>query len=282
MRALFVRCDVPATLFTGQDWKQSKYYILHPVLEELNNSAKGLGPLRALLQETLSYKDGNHLLWLQDGQKRKREAERCLEHLRLLVKDHDAAKRSKEEEQRARQKAMEESERGRAFQDKLGGLKERFFAHFQNPDKQERGYKLEVILYDLFVLFELNPKAAFRRTGEQIDGAFSLDGDHFLLEAKWQQSKSNLSDLRDLDGAINSSLDNTLGLFISINNFSQDALDGYLQGSRPRIICMDGGDITCVLEGRIDFCDLLRRKKDIAVQKRQIFCSAADILSGKV
>jgi len=282
MRALFERSGVPQQLISGQDWEQYKYHILHPVLETLNRQRDGLGPLRALLKETLDYKDGDHLLWLQDGQKRKREAERCLEHLRLLVKDHDAAKRSKEEEQRARQKAAEESARGKGFQKKLADLKQRFFYHLQNRDRQDRGYRLEQILYDLFLLFELNPKSAFRRKGEQIDGAFSLDGDHYLLEAKWQERKVNLTDLRDLDGAVDTSLDNTLGLFISINGFGEVALDGYLQGSRPRIICMDGADITYVLEGRIDFCDLLRRKKDIAVQKRRIFCSAGNIISGKV
>lgn len=282
MRSLFDRSGVPQQLISGQDWEQYKYHILHPILKTLNTRQDGLGPLRALLMETLGYKDGEHLLWLQDGQKRKREAERCLEHLRLLVKDHDAAKRNKEEEQEARKKTLEESARGKAFQEKLVGLKERFFSHFQNPDRQDRGYRIEEILYDLFVLFELNPKSAFRRKGEQIDGAFSLDGDHYLLEAKWRQQKSDLSDLRDLDGAVDASLDNTLGLFISINCFSDEALEGCLRGSRPRIICMDGGDITYVLEGRIDFCDLLRRKKDIAVQKRQILCSAANIMSGKV
>ena len=271
MQALFKRSSVPHNLFSVQDWSQSKYYILHPVLETLNSTPEGLGPLRSLLQETLDYKDGAHLLWLQDGQKRKREAERCLEHLRLLVKDHDAAKRTKDEE----------VARGKAFQDKLAGLKERFFGHLQNQDRQESGYRLEEILYDMFVLFEMHPKSAFRRKGEQIDGAFSFDQDHYLLEAKWQQHKVNLSDLRDLDGAVASSLDNTLGLFISINGFSSEALEGYLQGNRPRIICMDGEDIVYVLEGRIDFCDLFRRKKDIAVQKRQILCSAANILIGK-
>lgn len=282
MRALFERSGVSQSLVSGQDWGQYKYHILHPVLEALNRQVDGLGPLRALLKETLDYKDGEHLLWLQDGQKRKREAERCLEHLRLLVKDHDAAKRSKEEEQATRQKRLDESARGRAFQEKLSILKERFFSHFQNPDRQERGYRLEEILYDLFVLFELNPKSSFRRIGEQIDGAFSLDGDHYLLEAKWQKKKVNLSDLRDLDGAVDTSLDNTLGLFISINGFSSEAVEGYLQGHRPRIICMDGGDITYACEGRIDFCDLLRRKKDIAVQQRKILCSAANIVRGKV
>ncbi|MBI5093538.1 MAG: hypothetical protein HZB26_13985 [Candidatus Hydrogenedentes bacterium] len=281
MRSMLTRSEVASLLVSGQDWSQYKYHILHPILTTLNSSPSGLGSLRRILQETLAYKDGNHLLVFNDGQKRKREAERCLEHLRLLVKDHDAARRTDEEERKARQNKIEESARGRAFQDKLSGIKERFLGHFQNPDRQDSGYRLEEILYDLFVLFELKPKAPFRRIGEQIDGAFSLEGDHYLLEAKWQARQVNLNDLRDLDGAVASSLDNTLGLFISINGFTKEGLQGYLQGHRPRLFCFDGADLTLTLEGQIDLRELIQRKKDIAVQKRNIFCSATEILQGK-
>lgn len=282
MRSLLARTGVSASLVSAQDWTRYKYHILHPILVSLNSDQNGLGSLRRLLQETLSYKDGNHLLVFNDGQKRKKEAERCLEHLRLLVKDHDAARKTEDDERKERQSRIEEAARGKAFQDKLCDLKQRFLAHVQNPNRQERGYNLEEILYDLFVLFELNPKGPFKRIGEQIDGAFSLDRDHYLLEAKWQAKQMILSDLRDLDGAVDSSLDNTLGLFIAINGFSKDAIDGYLQGRRPRLICMDGADLMLVLESQVDLCELLRRKKDIAVQKRKILCSAADILQGKV
>lgn len=246
----------------------------------MNGDPEGIGPLRRILQEILSYKNGSHLLWLSDGQKRKREAERCLEHLRLLVKDHDAAKQTAEEEKEARIRKVEEAKRGAHFQSRLSDTRNKFIAFCGNLDHMRRGYGLEQLLYDLFFLFDLNPRGAFRRVGEQIDGAFVLNSDHFLLEAKWQEKPVTLGDLRDLDGAVGSSLDNTLGLFISINDFSQDAVDSYSQGNRPRLICMDGGDLMVVLEGRMEFPDLLLRKKDFAVQKRRVFVRAAEILKG--
>src|SRR5262249_34998420 len=248
--ALFQRCDVPSSLINEQNWQAYKYHIISPVLDSLNCGSDGLGPLRRILQETLNYTDGNHLLWMSDGQKRKREAERCLEHLRLLVKDHDTVKRTEEEERQARIKRLQEAQRGAAFQSKLKEIKDQFLAYHQNPDAQRRGYGLEQILYDLFLLFELSPRGSFRRIGEQIDGAFIHDGDHFLLEAKWETKPVDLADLRDLDGAVNSSLDNTLGLFISLNGFSEKALVGYSQGNRPRVICLDGMDLMAVLESQ--------------------------------
>ncbi|WP_339683119.1 hypothetical protein [Gimesia maris] len=280
VRGLFRRCDVPSELINAQDWNAYKYHIVSPVLDSLNTVIDGIGPLRRLLQECLKYKDGDHLLWTSDGQKRKREAERCLEHLRLLVKDHDAAIRTEEEAREARIKEIEEQKRGAAFRDKLDAIRNRFYACFQDNNAQKRGYDLEAILYDLFCLFELTPRGPFRRTGEQIDGAFTHRSEHFLLEAKWQQKKTDLSDLRDLDGAVGSSLDNTLGLFLSLNGYSEVALQGYLQGNRPRLICMDADHLIHILEGRMDLTDLIERLKDAAVQKRHIYVPMSDILGG--
>jgi hypothetical protein len=282
VRALFERCDVDAQLIAAQDWNKYKFHIVSPIIDLLNTNPTGIGPLRRMLQETLTYKDGDHLLWLSDGQKRKREAERSLEHLRLLVKDHDAAKQSAEEQKRARLRKVEEAQRGAHFQSKLSDLQKRFLAYCGNADHRRRGYRLEELLYDLFFLFDLNPRGAFKRVGEQIDGAFVLSGDHYLLEAKWQEKPVILGDLRDLDGAVGSSLDNTLGLFISINDFSPEAIESYSQGNRPRLICMDGGDLMAVLEGRIELPDLLQRKKDFAVQKRRVFVRAGEILKGSL
>lgn len=280
VRALFERCGVDARLVAAQDWTRYKFHIVGPVIDSLNLDQNGIGPLRRILQETLAYKDGNHLLWLDDGKKRKREAERCLEHLRLLVKDHDAARQSEEEKRQARLKKVEEAKRGAHFQSKVAAIHQRFVAFCGNSDHRRRGFGLEGLLYDLFYVFDLNPRGAFRRVGEQIDGAFVLAGDHYLLEAKWQGGPVILGDLRDLDGAVGSSLDNTLGLFISINGFSPDAIESYSQGNRPRLICMDGGDMMAVLENRIELPDLLQRKNDFAVQRRRVLVLAREILGG--
>ncbi len=201
--------------------------------------------------------------------------------MRALVVDHDAAKQTEKEKQDAIVRRREEANKYRAFNEALTKLKQEFIQFHSKEDHNERGYVLEQLLNSLFKLFDLTPRSPFRRTGEQIDGSFVLDRDHYLLEAKWTKSLINLADLRDLDGAVGSSLDNTLGLFISIEGFSKDGITAYLQGTRPRIVCLDGADLFMVLEGRIDLADLLQRKKDIAVQKRNIYISANDIILGR-
>ncbi len=282
LRQVFEQCEVPGELVAGQDWNAYKIRIVEPIVNSLNTSPAGLGILRRVLAETLNYKDGDHLLWLEDGKRRKEDAERSLEHLRLLVDKHDAEMKQAKEDQDRRRREYEERKTKAAFNQRLGELRGRFLAFHSSEDPQQRGRDLEGILYDLFVLFDLEPRGAFRLKGEQIDGAFALDGNPFLLEAKWQSDPVNLEALRDLDGAVAANLDNTLGLFVSINGFSPEALERYRQGNRPRIICMDGHDTVCVLEGRIDLSDLLRRKRTIASQRGDIFTSVTQIMAGGV
>ncbi len=53
-----------------------------------------------------------------------------------------------------------------------------------------------------------------------------------------------------------------LGLFVSVNSFSQDALDEY-KTATP-FITLDGADFFMILEERVRLDDLLRRKKRYA------------------
>lgn len=282
LRELFCRCDIPANLTNAQDWNGYKFHIIDPVIDALNESPDGLGPLRRILAETLHYKDGNHLLWLSDGQKRKREAEDSLGHLRVLVENHDASLETERKKQEQRRREQDERTRKQSFSETRERLRDQFLTLYAALDRQQSGYGLEDLLYRIFDLFELQPRGPFRLAGEQIDGAFVHEATDFLLEAKWQKAPANLEALRDLDGAVASNLDNTLGLFISIHGFTREALDRYRQGNRPRMVCMDGADLMAVLEGQIDMSDLLRRKKAIASQRGEVFVPISKIMLGEV
>jgi restriction endonuclease Mrr len=132
-------------------------------------------------------------------------------------------------------------------------------------------------MYDLFELFDLDPKASFRNTGEQIDGAFSLEGTDYLFEAKWQQELVNAAALDAFASKVRRKLENTLGVFLSINGYSQDGVAAHSAGGAV-IILMDGADLMAVLEERIDFVSLLLRKKRHASQTGSIYMPVHEIL----
>jgi hypothetical protein len=138
-------------------------------------------------------------------------------------------------------------------------------------------YPFEKILRELFALFDLDPKASFKIVGEQIDGAFTFDGTDYLLEGKWQQAPVAAQDLDALACKLSRKLDNTLGLYLSINGFSEDAVKTHSSGRRLMLL-MDGCDLMAVLEGRIDLIQLLLRKRRYASQTGNILLRIHEIL----
>ncbi|MCP9469535.1 MAG: restriction endonuclease [Nitrospira sp.] len=146
-----------------------------------------------------------------------------------------------------------------------------------NDEPQKRGSRLEKVLKDLVQLFDLDPKASFRITGEQIDGAFSFEGTDYLLEAKWQREPIGAAELDGMAGKLSRKLDNALGLFLSINGYSEDAVKAHSSGRRL-VILMDGSDLMAVLEGRIDLVQLLLRKRRHASETGNIYLRIHEIL----
>lgn len=104
-----------------------------------------------------------------------------------------------------------------------------------------RGYEFEKFLKDLFNAFRLSAREPFKNVGEQIDGSFELEGETYLLEAKWLNKKVGIGEL----GAFHSKLDQKAswarGLFVSFGGFTEVGLQGFGRGRR--LVCMDGRDI---------------------------------------
>ena len=106
--------------------------------------------------------------------------------------------------------------------------------------------------------------------GEQIDGALTLEGIDYLFEAKWEKDPTGSRELDAFAMRVGRKLDNTLGVLLSINGFSEDGVQAHSKG-RPNLILMDGADLLAVLEERIDFVTLLLRKKRHAAHKGEIY-----------
>ena len=85
------------------------------------------------------------------------------------------------------------------------------------------------------------------------------------------------ADLDGLAAKVSRKLDNTLGLYISINGYSADGVRVHGSG-RSVLILMDGSDLTAVVEGRIDLNRLLLRKRRHASQTGNIYLKIHDIL----
>lgn len=187
-------------------------------------------------------------------------AEAAVAELRKWTNRHQEILDEHEQYARSIAKASEEASKNRAFSDSISKLKDQFLAMSQSTSNpQARGKALEVFLNQLFGLFDLEPRAAYSIEHEQIDGAFSFDTDDYILEARWWNKAIGRGHLDIFASKVERKGRNALGLYISINGFTQDALDQY--SSSTPFITMDGMDLMAVLEERLRLDDLLRRKK---------------------
>jgi hypothetical protein len=121
-------------------------------------------------------------------------------------------------------------------------------------DTRRRGYLLEELLENTFRLYGIKTEKGFKRNngGEQIDGAFSLEGWHYIVECKWTEKLADIRQLDSLYGKLNRSGKQTMGLFLSINGWSDNVVTLLKQNQDKSILLMDGYDLRCTLNYQID------------------------------
>lgn len=278
LRSFLQNCITDSSVVASANWDNYKRQIVSDIVDKLcADQDKYLGDLRRLFHEVSEMRSFRHLEQLDDGETKAERARQSVIELRRIVEVHDDVTREQDEIEKRRKTEAERLRKNQAVREKLEEIKHKYMALLSSTKPHKRGFELETILYDLFELFDLDPKASFRNVGEQIDGAFSLEGTDYLFEAKWQQEPCAINDLDSFSGKVKRKLDNTLGLFLSINGCSPDGVKAHSTG-RPVLILMTGADLMAILEERIDFVSLLLRKRRHAAQTGNILLQIHEII----
>jgi hypothetical protein len=82
-----------------------------------------------------------------------------------------------------------------------------------------------------------------------------LDGDIYLLEAKWEKGALPEADLLVFRGKIEGKSTFTRGLFIALNDVTTQARDAITRGKAPSFFIMNGHDLIMVLCGAMILVD---------------------------
>lgn len=150
--------------------------------------------------------------------------------------------------------------------DLLAELKSIFYNMISTANRQKAGYSLEDLLERLFPVFDLEYRKSYRTETQQIDGHFKFEGFDYLVEAKWRVDQPNESEIGGFKRKVDTKLESTRGVFISINGFREEVIKSF-EGAGNNILFFSGEDFTHVLEGRIDLDEALRKKIDKAAQE---------------
>ena len=129
----------------------------------------------------------------------------------------------------------------------------------QDQNAQARGYLLQELMNRLFVAFEIPVQRSFIRNdgAEQIDGAFQINGRFFLMECRWRRRLSDTREVDGLTGHILRSGGQPMGLFLSINGWSENVSGLLKQNPHKVIILMQGFDLRTILSEEVDLRDYI-------------------------
>lgn len=234
----------------------------------------------SLMLEISKMKRFPNLEQIKDPEDRKlriSEAEAAVGLLTYIIKEYQADVAELEKQAETIQAHAAQATALRRFNDDLESLKEKFINLQTESDVHRRGYAFENLLGETFLLYDLEPRLAYSIPNEQIDGSFTFDTDDYIIEARWRAAAADRGDGDIFAAKVRRKGKNAVGLFISVNGFTQPFKDAY--GESTPFVAMDGADLYAVFDNRIRFDDLIRAKKRHANETGSCYLPASQILS---
>lgn len=104
-----------------------------------------------------------------------------------------------------------------------------------------------------------------------------LQGETYLVEAKWQSAPTGAADLHAFHGKLEQKAAWARGLFVSNSGFTPEGLAAF--GRAKRVICMDGLDLFDALEKQIPLNHVLERKVRRAAESGLPFERVGDLFA---
>ncbi|MBY8335687.1 restriction endonuclease [Alteriqipengyuania sp. NZ-12B] len=156
----------------------------------------------------------------------------------------------------------------------LKNLKKAFVEIYgEGMTAQARGHLFEKFLKLIFDVNEIPMGEPFRIVGEQIDGSFKFEGENYIVEAKWQDPVSSTSQLYTFAHKVDGKMHGR-GVFISVNAFSNEAIEAIVRGKHIQTILVDGEDLSFILEGQVSLTELIDYKVRAAQTRGDVYVCA--------
>ena len=264
----FIKLSIENNIIIGTiNWGGTKREAVKELIERMTNRPDIYKTdLMHLLLAVTDFNDFSNLkYWDEDGSKTKK-AKEAVNNLRTYTKGYIQITQEQEESQKRKAEAEKKIIKNKTLNDELSALKERFNLMTTANDLQKRGFELEKFLYDLLLLYELEPKGSFKNYGEQIDGAFTFQGTDYLLEAKWKKQVDR-GELATFCYKVETKFKTAVGLLVTIDGVTSEAISPDFKS----IIIMDAFDIIAILDERISLTDLLFKKRRKAIETGKIY-----------
>lgn len=188
---------------------------------------------------------------------------------------NETIRETKDAEQR-RKAAQEQMVARSVAQQTLEKLQEKLNEITPLLGTQSGGYAFERWIYDMAVYFELEARPGYKADGRQIDGAITIEGTTFLVEAKFTKEPVGSQDIDVFMGKIERKADNTMGIMVSISGFNDGAISTASKQRTPMLLIDYGHIYNLILRGIMTFPQVVSRIKRHASQTGSSYLSAAN------
>ncbi|MBX3114037.1 MAG: restriction endonuclease [Fimbriimonadaceae bacterium] len=122
---------------------------------------------------------------------------------------------------------------------------------------QERGIEFQKFLGNMFRAYGLEYHPPFRTTGQEIDGMFIFGDRRYLIEAKWEKTEANFEALSHFHSKCSTKFTGTVGLFVSMEGFSDEALAALDKLGESRFILLSGIALMKIIDRTVSLPDAL-------------------------
>ena len=168
LRSFLHQCLANPSILSRLDWARPKRQIVSDLVEYLTaNQDDHLADLTRLCYEVCSITSLRHLEQLDEGAKKATRARNAVAQLKRLLETHEEAKKEQDDRLERQRRAAEKLRADAAVRAKLESIKTAYMSLVMSRDMQDRGFRLERVMHDLFELYDLDARAAFRNAGSR-------------------------------------------------------------------------------------------------------------------
>ncbi|MGK5738130.1 restriction endonuclease [Micromonospora sp. URMC 103] len=242
------------------DFSQTKRQVAGAVVTLLQGQAAYQTAALTLMTEIAEMRTFPNLARQGDAEERIAIARDAVKVLAVITETYRRTFHTTERLRALQEAAERQAEALRVHTRALTEIKRDFLDLHTMADKHRRGRRLEGLLHRLFEIHDMEPRLSYSLASEQIDGSVTFDTDDYLLEAKWWKQPVDRAEADIFAAKISRKGRNTLGIFVSINGFTEGFRSVLHPGGTP-FVTFDGDDLFHVLDSRVDLGELLRRKR---------------------
>jgi hypothetical protein len=143
---------------------------------------------------------------------------------------------------------------------------------------QVRGQRFNALIADALKCYGIDATPNVVSAGE-VDVVFAIDGTRYILEAKWEQDKTDTGKIAKLQKRVRQRLAGTYGVMLSMSAYTQAALEDVKDGERLEVLLLDKDHWEAMLGGLIPPDELFSLVRDHAAFRGRPYTPVPDLFS---